>query len=334
MKRRKISTGPMTVTAGAADFNPKLNPGKAIMISPPARGIAPHSRFQPAPDTYHHEFQADCAPGHWAPDDPIVYPGQAGASPDHTFMGATTNARSTTESLYASSTSCVTPQDKSAYWFPTMDNGDQVVTPPGRRWFITSRLSTATPPSFPSPTACASWSAAPPPPRTSSATHPGRWRAGSAVTARTTGIPDQLSLRHTADVRMQSPGCWDGVHVDLADLKSQMPGPVGNSKVYGHLVCLASRPGAVRIHRVQDGLPGLRRPVEGAAGQRAKLSLALRLLQRLGPDRAALTGAPLHQRWSAVKPAQFRSAQTPTRSHTGGELPAAAGDVVSSPGPP
>ncbi|CAO0826070.1 hypothetical protein SMICM17S_01215 [Streptomyces microflavus] len=49
-----------------------------------------------------HEFQANCSVTHTAPDDPIVYPGRAGASDDHTFMGnRTTNASSTTASLGA-----------------------------------------------------------------------------------------------------------------------------------------------------------------------------------------------------------------------------------------
>ena len=70
----------------------------------------------------HHEFQANCTPTHTLPDDPIVYPGQAGASHSHTFMGnRSTNANTTTASLLAAnSTSCTVPQDKSAYWFPTL----------------------------------------------------------------------------------------------------------------------------------------------------------------------------------------------------------------------
>ncbi|GEL93902.1 hypothetical protein CCO02nite_05600 [Cellulomonas composti] len=43
----------------------------------------------PGADTYvtHHEFQANCVPTHTLPDDPIVFPGQAGRSHSHTFMG-------------------------------------------------------------------------------------------------------------------------------------------------------------------------------------------------------------------------------------------------------
>ncbi|WP_419818139.1 DUF1996 domain-containing protein [Glaciibacter flavus] len=78
----------------------------------------------------HHEFQVNCGVSHTAPDDPIVYPGQPGRSHNHTFLGATTtDAYSTTQSLLASPTTCLVPADHSAYWFPTLYNGDQQVLP-------------------------------------------------------------------------------------------------------------------------------------------------------------------------------------------------------------
>ncbi len=88
----------------------------------------------PGADTLvtHHEFQANCVPTHTLPDDPIVYPGQAGASHSHTFMGnRSTNAATTYDSLRASTTtSCTVPQDLSAYWFPTLLRaGKQVISP-------------------------------------------------------------------------------------------------------------------------------------------------------------------------------------------------------------
>lgn len=82
----------------------------------------------------HHEFQANCSVTHTAPDDPIVHPGKPGAAHDHTFMGnTTTDAFSTTESLLAGETSCSVPADKSAYWFPTLLNGDEPVLPRGEQ---------------------------------------------------------------------------------------------------------------------------------------------------------------------------------------------------------
>jgi hypothetical protein len=56
-------------------------------------------------------------------DDPIFYPGQKGASPNHDFFGnTTTDANSTYDSLRGSlSTSCLAdPYDTSAYWTPML----------------------------------------------------------------------------------------------------------------------------------------------------------------------------------------------------------------------
>ncbi|WP_285600259.1 DUF1996 domain-containing protein [Kineosporia sp. NBRC 101731] len=286
MKRWKVTTGLTTVVAGfvlvvtsagwapaapalaatgsvhhaaaaAADFNPNLDPGESITLSPPVQGIAPHPGFQPAPDTYHHEFQANCAPNHSASDDPIVFPGQAGASHNHTFMGAsTTNARSTTGSLYASSTSCVTPQDKSAYWFPTMYNGDQVITPTGAQviYYKSAVYDYTTVVPFPrglrfvvgSPTATLD----------EFRNAPGAvegWECGDST--RNWDFPGNCPAGTQLNVRMQSPGCWDGIHLDSADHKSHMSYPVGNAADYGHLVCPASHPVAVPMIEFKMAFP-------------------------------------------------------------------------------
>ncbi|MEW9511245.1 hypothetical protein [Streptomyces bacillaris] len=74
-----------------------------IPANPPVTGVEPSQEIPP--HRYFHEFQANCSVTHAAPDDPIVYPGRAGASHDHTFMGNdTTNASSTTASLSAGGT--------------------------------------------------------------------------------------------------------------------------------------------------------------------------------------------------------------------------------------
>ncbi|SCD59846.1 protein of unknown function, partial [Streptomyces sp. Termitarium-T10T-6] len=93
-----------------------------IPADPPVTGVEPSDEIPP--HRYFHEFQANCSVNHTAPDDPIVYPGQAGASHDHTFMGNdTTDANSTTASLSAGGTKCVAPGDRSAYWMPTSTTG-------------------------------------------------------------------------------------------------------------------------------------------------------------------------------------------------------------------
>ncbi|MEO6716862.1 MAG: DUF1996 domain-containing protein, partial [Novosphingobium sp.] len=77
-------------------------------------------------------FRMTCKASHNAYDDPIVYPGQPGASHLHTFFGNTlADANSTYQSLRTSGDStCHSKLNRSAYWIPAMMNGrGQVVMP-------------------------------------------------------------------------------------------------------------------------------------------------------------------------------------------------------------
>jgi hypothetical protein len=60
-----------------------------------------------------------CNFSHQASDDPIVFPGQPGASHLHEFFGnTTTNANSTLTSMHNGSTTCRLAGDTAGYWFP------------------------------------------------------------------------------------------------------------------------------------------------------------------------------------------------------------------------
>lgn len=76
-------------------------------------------------------FIIRCDSSHRNNDDPIVFPGQPGASHEHQFFGArTTNAFSTLESMRASTTTCRHPGDTAGYWAPSYRNAQgQTVTP-------------------------------------------------------------------------------------------------------------------------------------------------------------------------------------------------------------
>jgi hypothetical protein len=77
-------------------------------------------------------FRFICSAGQLLKDDPIVYPGQPGASHLHQFYGNTNaNASSTYQSLRTSGEStCMSPLNRSAYWMPAMLNGrGQAVRP-------------------------------------------------------------------------------------------------------------------------------------------------------------------------------------------------------------
>jgi hypothetical protein len=67
------------------------------------------------------QFKVNCTYSHSATDDPIVFPGQPGASHLHDFFGnTTTDAFSTAATLLAGGTTCETSDDKSGYWEPAL----------------------------------------------------------------------------------------------------------------------------------------------------------------------------------------------------------------------
>lgn len=65
----------------------------------------------------------ECDASHAAPDDPIVFPGQAGAAHMHEFFGNTsTNASSTYASMIGKPTTCPFAGDAAGYWVPGLYN--------------------------------------------------------------------------------------------------------------------------------------------------------------------------------------------------------------------
>lgn len=88
---------------------------------------APGGIAGPSPDDVG-AFRMLCAPGQISKDDPVVYPGQPGASHLHQFWGNTgTNANSTYDSLRTTGqTTCGDPNapiNRTAYWMPAMLDG-------------------------------------------------------------------------------------------------------------------------------------------------------------------------------------------------------------------
>jgi hypothetical protein len=88
------------------------------------------------------EFHATCTVSHHANDDPIVFPGLAGASHNHTFWGNTTTDASSTAASIArpAATTCSPNEDHSAYWIPTLYQNGVVVDPDEVTVYYGSRL--------------------------------------------------------------------------------------------------------------------------------------------------------------------------------------------------
>ncbi len=176
-----------------------------LLVTPPARA-------DPVTDAI---FTLHCTYSHSLPDDPIVYPGVAGASHAHDFMGNdSANAFSTYDSMRASTTRCLVSADTAGYWVPALFTaaGTQV-TPTGMNLYYRNGPggSTAFPPDF----------------RIVARGGPDFGWACGGVRPFLPTIPDctgQLPIRS----HITFPSCWDGVqthsddtsHVTWADVNT------------------------------------------------------------------------------------------------------------------
>jgi uncharacterized protein DUF1996 len=171
-------------------------------------------------------FVSACTFSHRAPDDPIVFFGQAGASHDHTFVGNTgTNASSTLASLLGTgTTTCHRPGDTAAYWMPTLYVGGQPVTPTNAQIYYrrtTMRHVGAFPPGFRMIAGDAKATGAQPRRVTF-------WNCGPAA-----GVMPSSAVPTCPDARRNSlrlhvtfPSCWDGKNLDSASHQSHVAYPL------------------------------------------------------------------------------------------------------------
>jgi hypothetical protein len=163
-------------------------------------------------------FISNCAYSHRLPDDPIVRPGQPGASHSHDFLAnKTTNAFSTYESLRAGATTCQRSGDTAAYWVPTLYNAGVAVRPSALGAYYTARGKNALNiKPFPAGLRIVAGNA--------SATGPqptmvAEWSCGDG-TAASSSVP--LCVLGELRLHVRFPDCWDGVHLDSSDHRSHM----------------------------------------------------------------------------------------------------------------
>ena len=176
------------------------------------------------------EFNAACKPSHRLSDDPIVFPGMAGASHLHTFMGNTSaNAESTNESLFAVTESTCDPEgeDRSSYWIPSLLENGEVVDPHGMTVYYGSRLKDPTktvpfPEGFRMIAGDAKRQVASP------KGAPGQfWCAGAGGETGRSADGNWPVCADKAEItfHLTFPDCWDGVHLDSPDHVSHIGGP-------------------------------------------------------------------------------------------------------------
>ena len=170
-------------------------------------------------------FVSSCTFSHGAPDDPIVFFGQPGASHHHSFVGNTgTNASSTIDSLLAAGTTCHRPGDTAAYWMPTLSVDGRQVTPSHAQIYYrrrTMRHVEAFPPGFrmiagdakatsPQPLRVTFWNCG--------------VAGGAAPISTAPTCPD--ARRHALRLHVTFPSCWDGRNLDSANHQSHVAYPV------------------------------------------------------------------------------------------------------------
>lgn len=227
----------VTVVAGTTatpNPTPATNPppsGTPSDPNPTVPRVTPSRTFtDKPPQAQYREFAANCTVNHRLNDDPIVFPGLAGASHNHSFVGnPATNAATTTQSLLGGQTSCQDTLDASSYWFPTLLRNGVVVDPQMVTVYYKSGVKdyrTVQP--FPAGFRLVVGNAR----ATSLADFRGTWSCGGYLG---TDIPASCPDGSSLIVRLQAPSCWDGVHLDTTDHKSHMVYPVNG-------VCPADHP--------------------------------------------------------------------------------------------
>ena len=163
-------------------------------------------------------FQVVCGFSHSLPDDPIVFPGAAGASHLHAFLGnSSTDAHSTYQEMVAASTTCGESSDTSGYWVPAVivdgavvdpikvnayyahgqgvTPGDVVTTPADLRIVAGGDTTSTAKPK------AASW---------------------SCQGGKTGALPTDCSSGKKVRAHVKFPNCWNGTELDSLNHRSHM----------------------------------------------------------------------------------------------------------------
>lgn len=167
------------------------------------------------------QFVVECPFSHALPDDPIVYPGRAGASHLHDFFGNTSaDADSTLDSLEGAATTCEQQLDRASYWAPALlDPTGRAVEPEKSTAYYRAGegVDPTTIRPYPAGLAMIAGDMTATEPQPLSVTS---WTCGASA-ERSSTIPTCPADR---GVRMivTFPDCWDGEHLDSADHRSHV----------------------------------------------------------------------------------------------------------------
>ncbi len=189
-------------------------------------------------------FVTICEYSHTLPDDPIVAPGVKGGSHLHDFFGSpSTNFRSTTSSLQRTRrTTCEIPENRSAYWVPSLLVDGKEVRPTALRAYYTAAGKA---PRSVQPIPRGLRMVAGDPKATSAQkTSITRWFCYTdQLSSFLNTVPGPYCPRGPANLVLIVffPDCWDGRNADSADHKSHMAYTRSNA-LGTERVCPSSHP--------------------------------------------------------------------------------------------
>lgn len=171
-------------------------------------------------------FDTGCDFSHSASNDPIIFPGQPGASHLHDFYGnTTTDAFSTGQGLLDANadrlhTTCKDSFDGAAYWTPALYmDGVKVQPANGAHVYYRSRQDPTVLPTTPFPTGFA----------VVSADH--YWVCGDALGQRFQSAPTSCPLSGVLIGVVTFDQCWDGVNLHLTGETHVMRGGMNSCPV-------------------------------------------------------------------------------------------------------
>lgn len=166
------------------------------------------------------QFVVRCAYSHSATDDPIVFPGDPGASHRHDFFGnRSTDAFSTPDSMLGAETSCQQALDTAAYWAPTLFDHGVPVVPQGADVYYRPgpRIDPSSVQPYPHGLVMISGDAMATAPQSTSFVG---WACGSGGDPQVEApvCPPDAPLR----LKVVFPDCWNGRDLDSADHRAHL----------------------------------------------------------------------------------------------------------------
>lgn len=197
----------------------------AIIVTATAAAAGGWLVYSPSDPNYPQkvDFAVGCGFVKFANDDPIVYPGVAGASHNHTFGGnLNVHAGSTPSSLAAGSTNCKQHKDKASYWTPTIYAGGKALTPTSTRAYYragTNVGSTIKPMPFGLQMLAGNPGATTPQDSRIAGFH---CRNSSGATVSKQATPPACPQGSFLEASVVFPNCWDGVNLDSPNHRSHM----------------------------------------------------------------------------------------------------------------